>query len=214
MRLKVCGLTQVDQINELISMNVDFLGFIFYHKSPRYVLRHLTLKNISHINHQGKIGVFVNENSETILEIAEKADLNFVQLHGDEDQNFVSELRKKINPDIRIIKVIRIGNQSSDELEKTIKRHQKTTSYLLFDTDSETFGGTGQQFDWNLLNEIELPLPYFLSGGISLENIEILNTLKQTPFSLDVNSKFETKPGIKDVEKIKKFILNHEKSQL
>lgn len=208
MKLKVCGLTQIDQINELISIKTDFLGFIFYKKSPRYVLNYLNLEDISKINHQGKVGVFVNENLNTIIKIVEKANLNFIQLHGDEDENFISELRKKLNPEIGIIKVIRIGKQTSGELQKTINQQLNTINHFLFDTDSKAFGGTGTQFNWNILNEIEIPLPYFLSGGVSEENIKDLTILNQKPFAVDINSKFELEPGNKDVNKIKEF---HEK---
>ena len=204
-QLKVCGLTKINQIQELISLNTDFLGFIFYEKSPRFVLNHLSLEEISEINHQGKVGVFVNETVEKISEISEKAKLNFIQLHGDEDEEFVKKLRLSLSKNIKIIKVIRIGNQSFDELQKTINQQPSTVNYLLFDTDSKTFGGTGKTFDWQILNEIEIPIPYFLSGGISLENIHQLSTINQQPLALDINSKFEIEPGIKNLEKIKNF---------
>ncbi|BAP30747.1 N-(5'phosphoribosyl)anthranilate isomerase [Chryseobacterium sp. StRB126] len=211
--LKVCGLTKPDQIQELIAMNIDFLGFIFYKKSPRYVLNHLDLKDIAQINHQGKVGVFVNEKIETIVEIAEEAKLNLIQLHGDEDDNLIIELKKQLSPDIKIIKVIRIGNIHSENQRKITQtfsnnlevQNLQPISYYLFDTDSKAFGGTGQQFEWNLLNEFEIPLPYFLSGGISEENIKNIEGLKQKPFAFDINSKFETAPGDKNIDKIKKF---------
>jgi phosphoribosylanthranilate isomerase len=204
-QLKVCGLTKMDQIQELISLNTDFLGFIFYEKSPRFVLNHLSLEEISEINHQGKVGVFVNETIEKIAEISEKAKLSFIQLHGDEDEKFILQLRQILGNNIKIIKVIRIGNQSFDELQKTINQQPSTVNYLLFDTDSKAFGGTGKSFDWQILNEIEIPIPYFLSGGISLENIHQLSTINHQPLALDINSKFEIEPGIKDIEKIKNF---------
>ena len=205
LKLKVCGLTQLTQIQELISLNTDFLGFIFYEKSPRFVLNHLSLEEISEINHQGKVGVFVNESIEKIAEITEKAKLSFIQLHGDEDEKFILQLRQILGNIIKIIKVIRIGNQSFDELQKTINQQPSTVNYLLFDTDSKAFGGTGKTFDWQILNEIEIPIPYFLSGGISLENIHQLSTINHQPLALDINSKFETEPGSKDLEKIKTF---------
>ena len=205
MKLKVCGLTKMDQIQELISLNTDFLGFIFYEKSPRFVLNHLSLVEISEINHQGKVGVFVNETIEKINEISEKAKLNFIQLHGDEDEEFILKLRKFIGENIKIIKVIRIGNQKIVELQKNINHLPSTINYFLFDTDSKAFGGTGKSFDWQILNEIEIPKPYYLSGGISLENIHQLSTINQQPLALDINSKFETEPGIKNLEKIKTF---------
>ena len=214
-KLKVCGLTQLGQIRELVTLKIDFIGFIFYEKSPRYVLNHLSLEDIFKIEHSGKVGVFVNEDLEKIIEISEKADLDFIQLHGDESDDFILELRKKLKPEVGIIKVIRIGNQESEVRSKigkvfdsaqTDNQQLSTINYLLFDTDSKAFGGTGKTFDWNILNEIKISLPYFLSGGISLENIHQLKTINQQPTVLDINSKFEIEPGIKNLEKIKEFL--------
>ena len=204
-QLKVCGLTQLSQIHELVALKIDFLGFIFYEKSPRFVLNHLTLDDISKINHSGKVGVFVNEIIEKIVEISEKSDLNSIQLHGDENEDFILKLRQSLNEKIQIIKVIRIGNQTIEELQNAINQQPTANNYLLFDTDSKAFGGTGNTFDWQILNQLKINKPYFLSGGISLENVGETNKLIQQPFALDVNSKFETEPGIKDVEKIKKL---------
>lgn len=216
-QLKVCGLTQLSQIQELISLNTNFLGFIFYEKSPRFVLNHLSLEEISEINHQGKVGVFVNETVEKIVEISEKSNLNFIQLHGDEDEEFVKKLRLSLSKNIKIIKVIRIGNdfeKFKNEISKIsnltrgdaeLSEAKSQISNLLFDTDSKAFGGTGKTFDWQILNEIKIPIPYFLSGGISLENIHQLATINQQPAVLDINSKFEKEPGSKDLEKIKTF---------
>ena len=152
------------------------------------------------------MGVFVNESIKAIVEIASEAQLDIIQLHGDEDDRFILKLRQLIGEDIQIIKVIRIGNQNAEELQKTINQQPLTNNYLLFDTDSQAFGGTGKTFDWNILNEIEIPIPYFLSGGISLENIHQLKSINHQPFALDINSKFEFEPGNKDLEKIEKFI--------
>lgn len=207
MKLKVCGLTKMDQIQELISLNTNFLGFIFYEKSPRFVLNHLSLEEISEIDHQGKVGVFVNESIEKIVKITEKTNLNFIQLHGDEDREFILRLRQKLSENTKIIKVIRIGDDKKN-FENEIKKMSNLKSQisnLLFDTDSKAFGGTGKTFDWQILNEIEIPIPYFLSGGISLENLENLKILNQKPLVLDINSKFEIEPGNKNLEKIKIF---------
>ena len=214
LKLKVCGLTQLAQIQELISLNTDFLGFIFYEKSPRFVLNHLSLEEISEIKHLGKVGVFVNESVEKITEISEKANLNFIQLHGDEDENFIIELKKSVKKEVKLIKVFRVGETFNFQFSI----FNSLVDYFLFDTDSKAFGGTGQTFDWQILNEIEIPKPYFLSGGISLENIKNLQnfvkvnmrenktlTKLNTPFALDINSKFEIEPGIKNLEKIKIF---------
>lgn len=205
MKLKVCGLTKLDQIQELISLKVDFLGFIFYEKSPRYVLNHLNLKEISKIPHAGKVGVFVNETIENVIDFSVKANLNFIQLHGDEDDHYIANLKNNLPNQIKMIKVIRIGNQTSEELQKNINQQPSTINYLLFDTDSKAFGGTGKTFVWKILNEVEISIPYFLSGGISLENVHQIPTINTQPFSLDINSKFELEPGIKDLEKIKQL---------
>lgn len=205
MKLKVCGLTKLDQIQELISLEVDFLGFIFYEKSPRYVLNHLNLKEISEIPHAGKVGVFVNETIENVIDFSVKANLNFIQLHGDEDDHYIANLKNNLPNQIKMIKVIRIGNQTSEELQKNINQQPSTINYLLFDTDSKAFGGTGKTFDRKILNEVEISIPYFLSGGISLENVHQIPTINTQPFSLDINSKFELEPGIKDLIKIKQL---------
>lgn len=215
--LKVCGLTKLDQIQALITMNTDFLGFIFYEKSPRYVLNHLTLEEILTIEHPGKVGVFVNEKVDKIIDRTQKAGLNFIQLHGDESDDFIIELREKLNPETSIIKVIRIGNNTPESRNKvaqifTISTSDLPVSYYLFDTDSKAFGGTGKQFDWSILNELNIPRPYFLSGGISEENVGHIETLNQKPFALDINSKFEISPGNKDIERIKKFSQTIQKS--
>ncbi|SDL71610.1 phosphoribosylanthranilate isomerase [Chryseobacterium taihuense] len=213
--IKVCGLTKLDQIHELIELKVDFLGFIFYEKSLRYVLNQLSLKQISNIEYPGKVGVFVNENVDRIIEISEKAELNFIQLHGDESEDFILELRQKLNSEVKIIKVIRVGSQKAEiksQLEK-ISNLKSQISNILFDTDSKAFGGTGKTFDWKILNDIEIPVPYFLSGGISLENINQLSNINHQPIALDINSKFEIDAGDKDLEKIKEFI-NCTKSNL
>lgn len=211
-KLKVCGLTKLNQIEELISLNTDFLGFIFYEKSPRYVLNSLTLEEIKAIKHSGKVGVFVNENISKVIEISEKAGLNFIQLHGDENDDFIVDLRNMLDDETGIIKVVRIGDQSSNEIQNTINCQLSTVNYLLFDTDSKSFGGTGKSFDWQILNEIAITKPYLLSGGISEENIGNLKLLKQKPFALDINSKFEIEPGNKDIGKIINFknTLSHE----
>ena len=201
LKLKVCGLTQLVQIQKLIFLKVDFLGFIFYEKSPRFVLNHLSLKEISEINHQGKVGVFVNETIEKIAEISEKANLNFIQLHGDEDEEFILRLRQKLSENIKIIKVFRVGETFNFQFSI----FNSLVDYFLFDTDSKAFGGTGKTFNWQIINKIEIPKPYFLSGGISSENLKNLKILNQKPLILDINSKFETEPGIKDLEKIKTF---------
>lgn len=199
MKIKVCGLTDMKQIQEVTAMGINFIGFIFYAKSPRFVLNHLHENELSAISHEGKVGVFVNEKIERIAEMSENCGLNFVQLHGEEDENFVVHLRQHLSSHIKIIKVLRIGETNN---VRTIDL-ETSADYLLFDTDTSAFGGSGKTFDWKLLNALEIPKPYFLSGGISLENIHRSGLLRQKPFALDVNSRFESRPGIKDLQKIR-----------
>jgi len=233
-QLKVCGLKKLNQIQELIDLNVDFLGFIFYEKSPRYVLNHLTFKQIKNIKHQGKVGVFVNEDLEKVIDIIEKTDIQYIQLHGDEDEDFISELKDRLMDTIKIIKVVRIPfviptKEESQRFFTSLRSVQNDIDYILFDTDSQSFGGTGTSFDWTILNEMAIPVPYFLSGGISLKDIENLQnfvkvnlrenktlTKFKPPFALDINSKFEIEPGNKDVEKVKEFLslIKNEKSPI
>ncbi|GIM54337.1 phosphoribosylanthranilate isomerase [Capnocytophaga cynodegmi] len=200
LKLKVCGLTLENQIEDLIALNIDFLGFIFYEKSPRFALKKLSLNKLRNFEHTGKVGVFVNESLEKVLEISEKSSLNFIQLHGDETPNFIENLRKKLNPEIKIIKVVRVNNTGIK-----IPENIDEVDFLLFDTDSKSYGGTGKTFPWQQLNNIEIPLPFFLSGGISLENIKNIEKITTKPFSLDINSKFESEAGIKDLTKIKQI---------
>lgn len=213
LKIKVCGLTQASQAQSLANSGIDFLGFIFYEKSPRFVLNSLSLKDIAEIRHPKKVGVFVNEKLDKIVEIANEAQLNLIQLHGDEDKHFIIDLKKILGKNIEIIKVIRIGNQNSDELQNFVNQFSEMADYFLFDTDSSAFGGTGKSFDWRILNQIVIPKPYFLSGGLSLENTGELKTINQKPFALDINSKFEIEPGIKNLDKIKSLqntLRNHD----
>ncbi|QCX53972.1 phosphoribosylanthranilate isomerase [Elizabethkingia sp. JS20170427COW] len=202
-KIKVCGLANKSQIHELIQMEIDFLGFIFYPKSPRYVLNQLTLQEISAINFPTKVGVFVNEELEKLIQIATKAGLSWVQLHGDEDLEYIQKLKENASF-LRIIKVFRISEDPQDLAQK-IKRVEDEVDYFLFDTDSKAFGGTGKTFDWHILNHLELKKPFFLSGGISLENMKNLSQVSQPIFALDINSKFENRPGDKNLKLIQDF---------
>lgn len=211
-KIKVCGLTQLAQIQSLINFNIDFMGFIFYKKSPRFVLNFLSLEDISEISHSGKVGVFVNETLENIVKISTEATLNFVQLHGDESFNFIRELSEKLPSEVKIIKVIRIGNQSITELQNLINAYCQTPiAFLLFDTDSKAFGGTGKTFNWPILNELNIEKSFFLSGGISLENYSEIEKMDKKPFAFDVNSKFEISAGVKDLEKVKNLVFQVKK---
>jgi phosphoribosylanthranilate isomerase len=126
----------------------------------------------------------------------QKSKTEFHSIHGDEDEEFISELRK-FKSKIKIIKVIRIGNQTQMNYKKPSTINHQPSTILLFDTDSKAFGGTGKTFDWNILNDIEIPIPYFLSGGISLENIHQLSTINHQPLLLTSIQNLKLNPELK-----------------
>ena len=204
MQFKVCGITTVDQANLLDVMGVHYVGFIFYPASKRYVLAKLTLNDLALFRpaRAKKVGVFVNEPLDQLLNIVNKAGLDMVQLHGDEDVTYCAAVEKIIP----VIKVFRVGGLLPDFVP-----FEQVASYFLFDTDSKTYGGTGQHFNWELLKNTPIPKPYFLSGGIGPNDEQGIIVLKNTTAgktlaAVDLNSQFETLPGIKDLEKLKTFI--------
>ena len=194
----------MSQAFALEAMGVDYIGFIFYAPSKRYALNNLKLSEIAQFKstHANKVGVFVNEPLDNLLSIVKEAQLDMVQLHGDEDIAYCEQVRLLVP----VIKVCRVSSMppSTSEWEDKV-------DFLLFDTDSNLYGGTGNHFNWELLKIAPINMPYFLSGGIGPNDIGGIQVLANTKvgkqlFALDVNSQFETAPGIKDLEKIKTFI--------
>ena len=201
MQLKVCGITNSETIRALIPLSINRLGFIFYHKSARYVYGKLIEEGLNEIpKHIKKTGVFVNAEIAEIEQIIDRYKLDSIQLHGDETPEFCNYFR----PGTEVIKTISIKDKSSFE---TARLYMDSCDLFLFDTQSEHYGGTGKTFDWRWLDAYNLDKPFYLSGGISLENFaEIKNISHKQLLGIDVNSKFETTPGIKDIEKIKKLV--------
>lgn len=164
------------------------------------------MEQISEIKHLGKVGVFVNEDVAIVSDIAKQAHLNYIQMHGDENIEYILNLKKHL-PETQIIKVFRIGQEVNTEVLKSkISEFETYADLLLFDTDSKAYGGTGETFNWSVLDQLDLQKPYLLSGGISSENIASIKSLKTKPFALDINSKFENSPGDKNLDKIQEFI--------
>lgn len=209
MKLKVCGMRYVFNINQLTGLSVDYMGFIFYEKSPRFfdgVIPELP-QSIK------KVGVFVNETLETIIEAINKHKLQAIQLHGDETPEFCKELNERhvelvsASHEIDIIKVFSI----KDEFDfSTLEPYEKVCDYYLFDTKGKERGGNGYTFDWTVLQAYPSTKPYFLSGGIGLEEIDKVVSFMHQPeskycYALDVNSKFEIEAGLKNIEDLKRF---------
>jgi len=201
MQIKVCGLTTAADITALASMNINRMGFIFYPKSPRYMHGKIAKENLALIpTHIKKTGVFVNAEIEEIEKMIAFYTLDSIQLHGDETPHFCKYFMKKTE----VIKTISIKNELSFELAKT---YHDACHLFLFDTQSENYGGTGVSFNWQWLKAYTLEKPFYVSGGISLENCSQINSITNMYLiGIDINSKFETSPGIKNTEKIQQLI--------
>lgn len=186
-------------IVEVARLSPDWMGFIFYEKSPRFVGTDFVMPAISHAI--GKVGVFVNEFTTEILELVKKHDLDFVQLHGDESVDQLIELRKH---NLRIIKAFRID--AGFDFHSTIA-YQPYSDYFLFDTKGKNYGGNNISFDWNLLKKYNQQIPFLLSGGLNAQNVARLSPLESTNcIGYDFNSGVEDAPGIKNIESIKHVI--------
>jgi phosphoribosylanthranilate isomerase len=230
MKLKICGMKYEDNMTAISELQPDYLGFIFYKKSSRFFDTSIPEipKNIK------KTGVFVNTSQEEILKKIQLYDLQAVQLHGSESVEFCTELKEELtkchiersrdvhneilnqvqhddfnmpNAPIEIIKVFSI----KDEFDfTTLKPYEASVDYFLFDTKGKLPGGNGVTFDWTVLENYPSKKPFFLSGGIGLETIPKLEAFLNSNasnycYALDINSKFEIVPGLKDIDKLKSF---------
>ncbi|RFS15396.1 phosphoribosylanthranilate isomerase [Emticicia sp. C21] len=201
MKLKVCGMRDAENIKALVELKPDFIGFIFYDKSPRFVGNTLDAELIQSIPREiRKVGVFVNATVDYILQNVKKYGLNYVQLHGNETPDFCKNLRMK---GINIIKAFRLDESFIFSQLNNYKPH---VDFFLFDAKGDGYGGNGIAFDWSILKKYDNQKPYFLAGGISLGNLDELASITPKPYSLDVNSKFEIEPGVKDIEKVAELI--------
>jgi phosphoribosylanthranilate isomerase len=204
MQFKVCGITNIEQAEAISSQGVHFIGFIFYPSSKRYALSNLSLEDIAAFKPATakKVGVFVNETIENVLDTARKAGLDMVQLHGDEDASYCATIEAAFT----VIKVFRVSKTIPD-----FALFDNVASYYLFDTDSVLYGGTGQHFNWEIIKKTSFNKPFFLSGGIGINDVQGIQVLKAATagkdlIAVDLNSKFETSPGNKNIELIKTFI--------
>lgn len=208
--LKVCGMNQPGNMIQVAELQPDYLGFIFYDKSPRYFDEELP-ELPAEIK---KTGVFVNASIKEILQKVSKYNLNAVQLHGDESAGFCKDLKtelQQLGNTPEMIKVFSVG-ENFDFQE--IKPYEGIVDYFLFDTKTELRGGSGKDFDWKILKEYPSNTPFFLSGGIGPEHGSAIAELKDhflrigkpaLLYAVDVNSKFELKPGLKKLKELKDF---------
>jgi phosphoribosylanthranilate isomerase len=203
-KLKVCGMKYPENVQKVGLLEPDFMGFIFYPSSKRFV-ENLDPWVLSQLPANiAKVGVFVNHDLQEVVEIAKKFSMNLLQLHGTESAAYVAALKQQLaGTGIKLMKAFGVDESFKfGELDD----YQTTVDYFLFDTQTPDHGGSGKQFNWELLNGYTLSTPYFLSGGIGLESLEALKRIDDKRlFALDVNSRFELEPGMKDISKLKEF---------
>ena len=197
MIIKVCGLNNSENINQLMKLDLDFMGIIFYEKSSRFFSSDVLPKS-----EKKYVAVFVDESLEVIKKLINIYKFEYVQLHGNEDEKFCKELSSFCN----VIKAFRIDDTFD---LNDIEKYSKYCKYFLFDTFTESYGGSGKKFNWDLLLNYDHKKDFILSGGINLElisSIKKLNNQLPNLIGVDLNSKFEIKPGLKDINRVKKFI--------
>lgn len=197
MQIKVCGMRDRENISGLLALKPDFIGFIFYDQSKRFVV---DFPQIEIPSTTKKVGVFVNEMIEEIVEKANQHTLDFVQLHGDETPEFCEKLAAK---NIKIIKAFSVDENFDFSVTKPF---EKWVSLFLFDTKGNNYGGNGIKFNWELLQNYKGKTPFLLSGGISKNDAAEIMKMKHPAFlGIDINSGFELEPGLKNIREIKEF---------
>ena len=203
--IKICGIKKIETIEFLVSNKVNYYGLIFYEKSPRYIdlVNAKSLIKISQNTNLNAVGVFVNFEINKIQNYIKKLNLKFIQLHGNENENYIYEIKK--NHDIIIIKSISINNIKDLEKIKMLD----LVDYFLFDYKpiniNDLPGGNAKKFNWNILNNVKLSKKWFLSGGINENNVkDAINLLN--PYGVDISSSVEDKPGEKNHKKISNLL--------
>lgn len=195
--IKVCGMTEADNIRDVEQLGVDMIGFIFYPKSPRCLCERPGYLPI----YAKRVGVFVNESKENILMYADRFRLNYIQLHGNESPDYCRTLH---NNGLHLIKAFSIS-LPKDLFD--VSAYDGLCDYYLFDTKTPQFGGSGNQFDWNILHRYNGSTPFLLSGGINPYSAKAIKEFHHPRLAgIDLNSRFETAPGLKDVERIEIFL--------
>lgn len=200
-KLKVCGITELEDARYLAGAGADYLGFIQHDESPRYAPPALADDIIQWVHGPKPVGVFVNTPAEDVNAAADNAGFELVQLHGQEPPELVEAVERPV------IKAIHVRHDaSSGQLRNLFERYEDVADYFLLDThDSSVWGGTGESFNWRLARELSGDYPLFLAGGIDADNVErAVDTMQ--PFAIDVSSSLESAAGQKSFEKIDAFL--------
>lgn len=201
LKLKICGMKEPDNIRQVIEYRPDYLGFIFYPGSPRYAGNDIVKLSKADIPPSiQKVGVFVNEKPDVVKHISSKMSLDMVQLHGNEP---VSECKEYKISGLKVVKVFAVGEGFEF---KVMEPYIGQVDYFLFDTKGKYYGGNSIPFDWAIIERYPFRIPFFLGGGIGIENIDLVPQIENPfLFALDANSMLEVSPGLKDPEKLKLF---------
>ena len=205
MNIKVGGITTMKQLQQLDGLEVAFAGLVFYKKSLRYVGDKISPEELGDSDLDiKKVGVFANAEFDVIMETVEDYGLDVVQLHGDE----TPYLCEQISNEIETIKVFRIDDKTDTLMDSILKDYDDVCDYYLFDTAAKNgFGGTGKKFDWKQIAESKIEKPFFLSGGIGPDDAMLVKKFKHPDYyGVDINSRFEKEPGIKDMAMVLQFI--------
>ena len=200
-KVKICGLTSLEDARFVSGALAHYLGFIFYEDSPRFVTPAEAGAIINWIEGPECVGVFVNQPLDDLNMIARQTGIDMVQLHGNESPEYCELVEKPV------IKAIHVKEtNTAADLEDMIQPYLSVVDYLLFDTKIEgQWGGTGQTFDWSVLEEVADGLPFFLSGGLNPDNVrEACRTVQ--PYAIDLSSGLEAEPGTKDFDKVERFM--------
>ena len=202
MIIKVCGMREAENIREVERLGIDLMGFIFWPKSSRYVS-----KCPDYLPQQVKrVGVFVDEDPEEVKRQADNYSLDYIQLHGHETPEVISYLRTSAPPPPGIIKAFNIATE--EDLSQTLP-YEGLVDLFLFDTKGQSVGGNGEKFNWDVLQAYHGETPFLLSGGIGPDDAAQVNAFRHPKcIGIDLNSRFELSPGLKDIAKLKEFICN------
>lgn len=202
MKIKVCGLRDKGNVKKLMDLPLDYVGFIFYSKSARYVGTDFDAEITKMIPlHIRKVGVFVNEATEKILTLAKKYQLDAIQLHGDESPE---DCRLVKGSGLEVFKAFQLNEAFQFE---RLDAYHKACDYFLFDTKSDSYGGSGKKFNWEILKKYKGKIAFFLSGGIGIDDLEAVKAFQHSKlFGLDVNSGFEQSPAVKNVVLVEEFL--------
>jgi phosphoribosylanthranilate isomerase len=202
MKIKVCGMCRPENLRRVSALDIDYVGFIFYRGSSRCVLEHEESADAIRRCEKYKVGVFVNETPDRVLEIAGSYRLNGLQLHGGAESPETCVALREAG--YAVIKAFSVA--SAEDFVRT-EEYSDCADYFLFDTKCAGYGGSGIRFDWSLLDRYNGRTPFLLSGGLTPDHIYDILSLRHLQFAgIDLNSGFEISPAVKDVEKLKAFI--------